>query len=140
MADRRASTSYRLGATLLMTALVAAPASAQLAARVGDPGEPDFHAGSAIASGDGSVLIGGVPAARAGDPTSCPQVCVLPTPPFALPHGGGVILTGSSTVRIGGAPAARSGSTILESSIASFPICDPSHAVLTGSPNVLIGP
>ena len=59
--------------------------------------------GGMIVAGDFSVLIGGMPAARLGDPHLCP---------FSdgpKPHIGGVIIMGSATVRIGNAPAARMG-------------------------------
>ncbi len=67
----------------------------QPAARMGDMAG---H-GGLIVYGETTVLIGGQPAARKGDPIVCP----VPV------HGGGVITQGSSTVFIGGMPAARMG-------------------------------
>lgn len=70
------------------------------AIRVGDLGA---HAG-AVTSGATTVTIGGLAAARIGDPHSEP-------PPLAA-HGPQVIATGSSTVLIEGRPAARQGDTL----------------------------
>ncbi len=67
----------------------------QPAARMGDLAG---H-GGIIVFGEPTVLIGGLPAARKGDPLVCP----VPM------HGGGVITQGSMTVLIGGMPAARMG-------------------------------
>ncbi len=77
------------------------------AARMGDP---TAH-GGVIAAGCMTVLIGGKPAARAGDMHTCPMVnpTVPPAPP--PPHVGGPIAMGSPTVLIGGMPAARVGDT-----------------------------
>lgn len=55
----------------------------------------------AIAKGQANVLIGGQPAARAGDMS---QPCMLPG---CVPGGPGMISKGSSSVMIGGQPAAR---------------------------------
>lgn len=63
--------------------------------------DPTAHGGS-IAWGYATVLIGGQPAARLGDPHLCP----LADP---KPHVGGVITQGSMTVYIGNAKAARLG-------------------------------
>lgn len=60
------------------------------------------HGGS-IVFGAPTVLIGGLPAARVGDPHVCPMVN------GPVVHTGGVINTGSPTVFIGGAMAARMG-------------------------------
>lgn len=71
----------------------------QPAARVGDM---TAH-GGVITLGCFTVLIGGKPAARAGDMHTCPMVTGL------VPHVGGPIAVGSATVFIGGMPAARQG-------------------------------
>ncbi len=63
--------------------------------------DPTIHGGF-IAFGDLTVLIGGLPAARIGDPHVCPLA-----PPLLPPHVGGWIATGSLTVLIGGKGAAR---------------------------------
>lgn len=68
--------------------------------------------GGPLASGAANVRIGGMPAARAGDPTGT----------------GGVIASGSPTVFIGGKPAARVGDKSSGGGL-----------LLTGTPNVLIG-
>ena len=127
---------------LLIAVVLALPVPANLAAapaaRLGDPG---FHAGSQVAGGAGSVRINGLPAARAGDATSCPQICTLPFPPFNVTHGGGTIRTGSPTVLIEGLPAARENDTIEEPALIPYTSCGPPvHAVALGSPNVIIGP
>jgi uncharacterized Zn-binding protein involved in type VI secretion len=73
-------------------------------------------------------MIGGMPAARAGDMHTCPMVC--PAPP-AIPHVGGPITMGVPTVMIGGMPAATVGS-----------ICTctgPPDSVMMGCNTVLIG-
>src|SRR5438874_7917916 len=59
--------------------------------------------GGTIVFGELTVLIGGKPAARRGDP----QICPLSDGP--KPHVGGVVIQGSMTVRIGHASAARLG-------------------------------
>lgn len=59
--------------------------------------------GGMIILGEPTVLIGGMPAARKGDPFLCPMVTGV------VPHVGGVITMGSFTVLIGGMPAARMG-------------------------------
>ncbi len=70
------------------------------AARVLDAtGHPGIVAGPGVAT----VLIGGLPAAVAGDK----HVCTMP--PTAGPHPTSTIVKGSLTVLIGGKPAARSG-------------------------------
>jgi uncharacterized Zn-binding protein involved in type VI secretion len=72
------------------------------------------------------VLIGGLPAWRAGSDT---HVCPLSDGP--KPHVGGVVAMGSSTVLIGGLPAARVGDSIVE---AGAP-----NAIVMGATTVLIG-
>jgi len=62
--------------------------------------DPTLHGGF-IAFGEPTVLIGGLPAARVGDPHVCPL-----NPPI-LPHVGGWVATGSLSVLIGGQGAAR---------------------------------
>lgn len=63
--------------------------------------DPTIHGGF-IAFGEPTVLIGGLPAARVGDPHVCPL-----TPPLLPPHVGGWVSSGSTTVLIGGKGAAR---------------------------------
>jgi uncharacterized Zn-binding protein involved in type VI secretion len=76
---------------------------------------PQPHVGGPIASGLPTVLIGGLPAARATD------VCVCAGPPD-------MIARGSATVLIGGLPAAR-----------QFDQTAHGGAVVSGYPTVLIG-
>lgn len=94
------------------------------AARVGD-----FTShGTGLAPGPGcpTVLIGGMPAWRAGvDTHLCPLFNGL------APHVGGVVALGSMTVFIGSAPAARATDMVVE---AGGP-----NAIAIGSPTVLIG-
>jgi uncharacterized Zn-binding protein involved in type VI secretion len=59
--------------------------------------------GGKIIWGEPTVLIGGLPAARLGDP----HVCPMSNGPVV--HNGGVVTSGSATVIIGGAAAARLG-------------------------------
>lgn len=96
----------------------------QAAARVGD----STSHGSPLGPGPGAatVLIGGLPAWRAGSDT---HVCPLSDGP--KPHVGGVVAMGSSTVLIGGLPAARVGDSIVE---AGAP-----NAIVMGATTVLIG-
>ena len=75
------------------------------AARIGDPTAHGGTLGSPASLGCLTVLIGGQPAARAGDM----HVCPLSNGP--VPHIGGAITMGSTTVFIGGLPAARVGDT-----------------------------
>jgi uncharacterized Zn-binding protein involved in type VI secretion len=56
-----------------------------------------YHVGGPINKGDGTVMIGFLPAARVGDTA----VCVV--------GGMDTIASGSATVMVGGAPAARMG-------------------------------
>lgn len=71
--------------------------------------------GPVLPSGTSTVLIGGLPAARAGD------MCVCVGPPD-------IIAMGSSTVLIGGMPAARMGDVTVHGG-----------TIALGSPTVLIG-
>jgi len=96
----------------------------QPAARLGDT---TSH-GTPLAPGPGcpTVLIGGLPAWRAGSDThACPLVDGV------KPHVGGVVAVGSVTVLIGGLPAARMGDSIVE---AGAP-----NVIAAGATNVLIG-
>jgi uncharacterized Zn-binding protein involved in type VI secretion len=96
----------------------------QPAARVGD----QTSHGTPLGPGPGSptVLIGGMPAWRAGlDMHTCP---LFDGP---KPHVGGVVVVGSATVLIGGLPAARQGDQVVE---ASAP-----NVIAMGAPTVLIG-
>ncbi len=96
----------------------------QPAARLGDP---TSH-GTPLGPGPGAptVLIGGLPAWRAGADT---HACPLFDGP--KPHVGGVVALGSVTVMIGGLPAARLGDLVTE--------IGPPNAILFGAPTVLIG-
>lgn len=96
----------------------------QPAARVGDL---TSH-GTPLGPGPGSptVLIGGMPAWRAGSDT---HACPLSDGP--KPHAGGVIGLGSLTVMIGGLPAARQGDLVVE--------VGPPNSIALGAPTVLIG-
>ncbi len=94
------------------------------AARMGDM---TSH-GTPLAPGPGSVnvLIGGMPAWRAGmDTHTCPLVTVL------VPHVGGVVAIGSFTVLINNMPAVRMGDMIVEAG--------PPNAIVMGCPTVFIG-
>ena len=96
----------------------------QPAARLGDT---TSH-GTPLGPGPGAstVLIGGMPAWRAGvDTHACPLVDGL------KPHVGGVVGLGSTTVMIAGFPAARQGDLVVE---AGAP-----NAIALGVPTVLIG-
>jgi uncharacterized Zn-binding protein involved in type VI secretion len=93
----------------------------KFAARMGDK---TAH-GGVITGGYAQVLIGGMPAARVGDPHICPMS------EGAKPHGGGPISTGSSSVLIGGAFAARVG---------DMATCNgPPDTITAGCTTVLIG-
>jgi len=84
--------------------------------------------GTPLSPGPGSatVLIGGMPAWRAGsDFHTCPLVDVV------KPHVGGVVALGSMTVLINGLPAARQGDQVVEAG--------PPNAIVMGASNVLIG-
>jgi uncharacterized Zn-binding protein involved in type VI secretion len=84
--------------------------------------------GTPLAPGPGSttVLIGGLPAWRAGSDT---HVC--PLVDGVKPHVGGVVAVGSTKVLIGGLPAARMGDSIVE---AGAP-----NSIVGGATNVLLG-
>ena len=60
--------------------------------------------GGTIITGERTVLIGGMFAARVGDSQTCPL-----STEAGLPHVGGAITSGSQTVYIGGKGAARVG-------------------------------
>ena len=95
-----------------------------LAARVGDM---TSH-GTPLGPGPGSfnVLIGGMPAWRAGaDFHTCPLVTAL------VPHVGGVVSMGSFTVLINNLPAARQGDMVVESG--------PPNSIAMGCTTVMIG-
>lgn len=84
--------------------------------------------GTPLTPGPGcpTVLIGGLPAWRAGGDThACPLVDGV------KPHAGGKVVKGSTSVLIGGMPAARMGDSIVE---AGAP-----NVIAGGAPNVLIG-
>lgn len=96
----------------------------QAAARVGDM---TSH-GTPLLPGPGcpTVMIGGMPAWRAGSDTHlCPLIDGL------KPHVGGVVAVGSVTVKIGGLPAARQGDLIVE--------VGAPNAICAGAPTVMIG-
>jgi uncharacterized Zn-binding protein involved in type VI secretion len=94
------------------------------AARVGD----QTSHGTPLGPGPGAptVLIGGMPAWRAGLDV---HVCPIFDGPQA--HVGGTVAVGSATVLIGGMPAARQGDTIVEACV--------SNAIAMGLPTVLVG-
>lgn len=89
------------------------------AARVGDV---TIHGGTIVGPGAPTVLIGGMPAAVAGDM----HVCVLP--PVSHQPTVSAFPMGSATVLIGGNPALRTIDTC---------ICGAMAAV--GAPTVMIG-
>jgi uncharacterized Zn-binding protein involved in type VI secretion len=94
------------------------------AARVGDL---TAH-GTPLAPGPGSptVLIGGMPAWRAGsDFHACPLLT------GTVPHVGGVVAMGSTTVLINSLPAARQGDMVVETG--------PPNTISLGCPTVQIG-
>ncbi|MEX1020459.1 MAG: PAAR domain-containing protein [Litorilinea sp.] len=66
--------------------------------------DPHSHGGVVVA-GSPKVLIVGLPAARMGDPHTCPMFTGI------VPHVGGAIAMGSFKVFISGQPAARVGDT-----------------------------
>jgi uncharacterized Zn-binding protein involved in type VI secretion len=70
------------------------------AARTGDP---TGHPGTVAGPGVPNVLIGGMPAAVAGDMHACAM------PPPAGPHPPSPFPKGSATVLVGGRPALRMG-------------------------------
>lgn len=84
--------------------------------------------GTPLSPGPGSptVLIGGMPAWRAGsDFHACPMFT------GTLPHIGGMVTMGSATVLINGLPAARQGDIITESG--------PPNIIAMGCMTVMIG-
>ncbi len=90
-----------------------------VAAKVGDL---TTHGGSIVGPGEPTVLIGGMPAAVAGDNHACAL------PPNAHQPTSGPFPMGSTTVTIGGKPALRVGDTC---------ICGAASAL--GEPTVMIG-
>ena len=70
------------------------------AARVADP---TGHPGAVTGPGVATVLLGGMPAAVAGDMHSCAM------PPPAGPHPPSPFSAGSTSVLVGGRPALRMG-------------------------------
>ena len=96
----------------------------QPAARVADT---TSH-GTPLSPGPGcaTVLIGGMPAWRAGSDT---HTCPLSDGP--KPHVGGVVAVGSMTVMIGGLPAARMGDSVVE--------VGPPNSIVLGCTTVMIG-
>lgn len=95
----------------------------QPAARVGDP---TAHGAPLTPPGEPTVLIGGMPAYRVGDP---PVPCPMTTGP--VPHGPESAPMGSTTVLIGSQPALRMGDTLVGAG--------PPNSVIMGEPTVLIG-
>ena len=94
------------------------------AARIGDMTAHGTPLGPGL--GSPNVLIGGMPAWRAGvDIHNCPLVS------GTVPHVGGVVQMGSTTVFINGFPAARQGDVIVESG--------PPNTITMGCPTVMIG-
>jgi uncharacterized Zn-binding protein involved in type VI secretion len=89
------------------------------AARVGDTTN---HGGTIVGPGVATVLIGGMPAAVAGDT----HVCSLP--PNAHQPTASVFPSGSGTVMINGRPAVRTTDSCICSAMAAV-----------GAPTVLIG-
>lgn len=87
-------------------------------ARVGDT---TAHGGTVVGPGVATVLLGGMPAAVAGDLHACP----IPSPP---PHPPTTPFpAGSTTVLVGGRPALRAGDP-----------CGCGAAVVVGLPTVVI--
>ena len=73
------------------------------------------HVGGPVVTGDPTVILGGMPAARIGD------LCVCVGPPDT-------IVKGSSTVMIGSKPAARLGDSTVHGGV-----------IVMGCPTVIIG-
>ncbi len=94
------------------------------AARVGD----NTSHGTPLGPGPGSVnvLIGGMPAFRAGSDS---HICPLFT--GTVPHAGGVVAMGSVTVLINNLSAVRQGDMIVEAG--------PPNSIVMGCPTVMIG-
>ncbi len=87
-----------------------------------------------IVGGSPNVIIGGVPAARQGDPTAPCQLA------SCVPGGPGFIAGGSSTVMINGLPAARVNDPTSHPSCAKAVIPGGTGRVLDpGCPTVVIG-
>jgi len=89
------------------------------AARVADP---TGHPGAVTGPGVATVLLGGMPAAVAGDMHSCAM------PPPAGPHPPSPFSAGSTSVLVGGRPALRMGD-----------ISGCGAPIVSGAPTVLIG-
>jgi uncharacterized Zn-binding protein involved in type VI secretion len=89
------------------------------AARVGDP---TGHPGSITGPGVPTVLLGGQPAAVAGDMHACSM------PPMAGPHPPSPFPTGSGSVLIGGRQALRVGD-----------MAGCGAPIVMGAPTVVIG-
>jgi uncharacterized Zn-binding protein involved in type VI secretion len=89
------------------------------AARVGDP---TAHPGTIAGPGVATVLMGGMPAAVAGDLHTCAM------PPTAGPHPPSPFPPGSGTVLVGGRPALRVGDV----SGCGAPIVSGAFTVLVG--------
>jgi uncharacterized Zn-binding protein involved in type VI secretion len=88
-------------------------------------GDMTAHGSPLSGSGSPDVLIGGLPAWRAGaDFHACPLAA------GPVPHVGGTVATGSPTVLINGYPAVRVGDTIVENG--------PPNTIVSGSSTVLI--
>lgn len=86
-----------------------------------------------IIKGAGTVMIGGLAAARVSDTTT---PCMLPG---CVPGGPGMVAVGGFTVLIENLPAARAGDMTAHSSCVA-PIPSPTGKVLPpGCPTVLIG-
>ncbi len=83
------------------------------------PPVPMPSIGTIIGAGALNVMIGGIPAARAGD-VGIAATCLGPTPPF-------MIITGSSNVFFGGSRAAR----MLDMTIHCNPIIPPGLSILS---------
>ena len=85
------------------------------------------HGTPLLGAGSPTVLIGGMPAWRAGaDMHTCPLVL-----PSTTPHVSGGVAMGSTTVLINSMPAARQGDTI--------PEAGPPNTIAMGCPTVQIG-
>jgi uncharacterized Zn-binding protein involved in type VI secretion len=86
-----------------------------------------------IVGGAPTVLVGGLPAARATDMT---MPCMLPG---CVPGGPGIIAKGSATVFAAGLPIARVGDLVTHATCVA-PIPAPTGSVLPpGAPTVMIG-
>ncbi len=80
--------------------------------------------GGTVTAGTPQVLISNLPAARLGDPHTCPLFNVL------VPHVGGVISFGSPVVLSGGQPQAR---------MTDPCVCGAPNIVALGDLTVLVG-